>query len=198
MIAESYGQNDKIFNSNYISIKPINYLVACPNIQFGIKRALKESDSRRKFSELSFTYPYGKSYYENLISTAVIKKFQLVGLQSQWFTRIMNKRRQEKNKFWGPVIEFVYINYRKESLNNYTGYNIYKENYLLFCLGFHNGRYFNSKSGKIMQALHWGAAFRFVKDFAHPGQKLRIGYRDENVIGIKVYLSLQLGRQVGK
>lgn len=179
------AQHSTFSHDHYWSVRPVSWLTFNPNFQLGSRLPCRDT-SRRLYSEISFTYPLGKTYLDRTFYFSDISA-NVLALQVEQRFRFTSRF----NRFWGPVLEADYRRY------NYIHFRqIPSEpdmNHLDIRLGFENGS-FKLNRKKQVTAIYWGLAARYTIDFANHRLHHRIGDKEYNYWGIKLYFNWQIGQ----
>lgn len=179
------AQSPTISHDLYWSVRPLSILTFNPNFQIGKRLPCKDS-ANRIYGELSFTYPYGKTFMSELGDIS----FPFVALQVENRLRFVNRN----NTFIGPVFEMDYRRYSYYDDPQYVNYQKYGPDVdiLDLRLGFEHGKYF-VKHKRNVKALYWGLALRYSIDFQQSYKNFGFGTKDSSYLGLKLYLNWQIG-----
>lgn len=194
-LAQSKSFPEPIQARNYWAIKPLNLFFLAPGFQYG---TLLSSDSikHKIYLDMGLTYPFLKAYWEAQQNSddhySLSEMKGLLDLRADFHLRRISKA----NRFIGPVAE---VEYKKWEHKYFSLYKLSpassSEHYLMFRLGFHVGKYYKAKNPKYMNAVFFGAAARYVIDFADPRPKYQdIGLYQDKQYGLRVFLNWQFGR----
>lgn len=186
-IKQTSSQSRLIAYDHYWSIRPLSLLTFNPNFQFG-SRLPRRDTLKRLYSELSLTYPLGKTYFDRSIYVNNIDA-RLVALQVEQRFRFVGRHQN----FWGPVFE---VDYRRiHYLNAIRVASDPDVHQVDFRLGFENGGYILSRRRQIM-TIYWGFAARYSYDLDNKYLRHAIGDKEINRWGIKLYLNWQIGQGI--